>query len=279
MRAAWIVLGAALVSAGGALALTGCGDDAGDARPRVLDALARVPVADAYELRVALREPGGRRRIVKLSVDARETPRPSGTWRATYEVDVAGRDPYVVESSARQDVVAVSVGRGISQPIPREVGRAVTFASRVPRRVLDSPFVLAPYDRATLDPSAWPLALETAQDADRVEGSADAEVLLEDLRGFVAGVVGDDPADRGARAGDAELAITVGPEGRLGTLDASLRIAGGGRASVQLRARETGRGGLETVRARSGAPLRRLPAVMRGAVPPRLRQAFGLGEP
>ncbi|MTD46900.1 hypothetical protein GKE82_22060 [Conexibacter sp. W3-3-2] len=47
---------------------------------------------------------------------------------------------------------------------------------------------------------------------------------------------------------------------------------------MQLRARPTGRD-LTGVRTTAGAPLRRLPGPMRGAVPPRVRGAFGVGAP
>lgn len=272
-----------MLVAGAILALWGCGGDDEDPRSRVVQALARVPIADAYDLRVALREPGGRRRIVKLQVDARELPRPSGTWRATYEVDEAGRTPYVVESAARRDVVSVSVGRTPRQAVPAEVGRRVTFASRLPSRVLDSPFVLAPYDRSTIDPTAWPVRLAPVSGApagvERLEGPAASEVVLEDLRGFVGSVVGDEPARNGATGQGAVMAVDVGPTGQVDQIVARVGIAGGGRASVQLRTRRPGRGGLETVRAQTGAPLRAVPRIMRGAVPPRVRAAFGVGAP
>jgi len=264
------------------LVLAGCGGGDEDTRTRALDALAGVPIADAYALRVALREPGGRRRILKLTVDARESPRPSGTWRATYEVDLAGEEPYVVESGARQDVISVSVGRS-GRPVPASVGRPVTFASKRPRRVLDSRFVLAPYDRSTLDPSLWPQRLEPVAgpdaDTDRLEGPADAQVLLDDARDLLESVAGPDPAGRDAAAQGAEMAVDVDPGGRLERLVARGRITGGGRVSVELTARPTARGGLETVRARPGVSLRRLPAAMRGAVPPRVRDAIGVDEP
>ncbi|PTL56528.1 hypothetical protein C7Y72_16370 [Paraconexibacter algicola] len=271
-----------VLTVGAAGAVLGCGGAGADDQARLTEALARVPIADAYDLRVALREPGGRRRIVKLVVDARTTPRPSGAWRATYEVDIAGRDPYVVESAARDDVVSVGVGRTATQPIPAEVGRRVTFASRLPRRVLDSPFVLAPYDRDTLNPTVWPRELSRVAgpdaDTDRLEGEADAVALLQDLRSFVGSVTGGDPARRGRGPESAEMGVDIGPDGRVELLVARVRIAGGGRGSVQLRARPTGRD-LTGVRATAGAPLRRLPGPMRGAVPPRVRGAFGVGAP
>lgn len=276
-------LAVAALLVGGPTALLACGGDGADPRERALEALARVPIADAYELRVALREPGGRRRIVRLVVEARDLPRPSGVWKATYEVDVAGRPSYELQSAARQDVVSVSVGSGASSRVPSEVGRSVTFASRLPRRVLDSRFVLAPYDRVTLDPSSWPGRLEPvagpAAGVDRLEGPALAEAVVRDARSFVESVAGRDRAASGAKADGAEMAVDVGADGRLQLLVARAGIEGGGRVSVQLTARPVGRGGLSSLRARAGAPLRRLPPVMRGAVPPRVRDAFGVGDP
>ncbi len=268
---------------GGLAALAGCGGDEEDPRRRAVEALARVPIADAYELRVALREPGGRRRIVRVVVEARDLPRPSGVWKATYEVDVAGRPAYELQSAARRDVVSVSVGTGSASLVPPEVGRRVTYASTLPRRVLDSRFLLAPYDRVTLDPSSWPGELEPvagpAAGVDRLEGPALADAVVRDARSFVESVAGGDRAASGAKAAGAEMAVDVGPDGRLQLLVARARIEGGGRVSVQLTARPAGRGGLSSVRAQAGAPLRALPPVMRGAVPPRVRDAFGVGDP
>lgn len=273
---------AALLS-GAPVVLLGCGGGGEDPRLRAEQALARVPIVDAYELRVALREPGGRRRIVRLVVDARDLPRPSGTWQATYEVDLAGREPYELRSAARREIVSVSVGSASGALVPPEVGRSVTFASRMPRRVLDSRFVLAPYDRVTIDPTSWPGRLETvagpAAGVDRVEGPAIADAVVRDARSFVRSVAGRDPAASGAKAAGAEMAVDVGEDGRLQQLVARAGIEGGGRVSVQLTARPVDAGGLTAIRARAGAPLRLLPPIMRGAVPPRVRDAFGVGDP
>lgn len=284
MRRRWpISAGVALLVVVPAAWLGACGGDGEDVGARALTALARVPIADAYELRVALREPGGRRRILRVTVDARAQPRPSGTWRAAYEIDVAGRPRYGVESAARRGILSVSVGRRGSGDVPSEVGRRVTYASRIPARVLDSPFVLAPYDRATLDPALWVDGLEPGvaptAGVSRVEGPVVAQALLDDARRLLRAVVGPDPAGDDADATGGELALDVAGDGTLAGITASTRIEGGGRVSVQLQARQVGRGGLEVLRATAGAPLRRLPEVMRGAVPPRVRTAFGVDDP